>query len=423
MALTKPNYLSKLRHFEQLFDDRTSIALGFFPAGSRPAVELSRYRHVSKAALDELAALYNSQFVDCDLPPARQGDLTILEANIAMATQQNLEIMRRMIKLQRAAGFEAVKSFRLQRLSHWMHRTSTSLERRENVPFSIRISIPQLLQAGRKPFATAATLVTATVLRKSLTEMTDALDPSNFFRSPDVRFEGVEKTRAALSKYPRYAMVMIANHDLGIYDATLAHRLSQLMGCQRHMAINRKTVWPIAPPDSAGDVIYVDEGDPKHRPIPDSIRRVRDALATNDRVSLAIYPEGMMPFTGAQMPLVTKDGAFIIARMLADNLSGESIPVLLVEFESNILTHLTISDVVDPVISITDISVVPTGRLTKGQTDEWIASRRLKAEERFNVGRGERMLDIVSPGPLPNSMTYEARETIGSVDHLAKPAR
>ena len=64
-----------------------------------------------------------------------------------------------------------------------------------------------------------------------------------------------------------------------------------------------------------------------------------------------------------------------------------------------------------------------TGRLTRGQTDEWIASRRLKAEERFNVGRGERMLDIVSAGPLPNSMTYEARETIGSVDHLAKPAR
>jgi len=332
-------------------------------------------------------------------------------------------IMRRMIRLQCSARFEPAKSLLLQRLSRWMHRTSTSLERRENVPFSIRISIPQLLQAGRKPFATAATLVTATVLRKSLTEMTDALDPSSFFRSPDVRFEGVEEARAALAKYPRYAMVMIANHDLGIYDGTLAHRLSQLMGCQRHMVINRKTVWPIAPPDSAGDVIYVDEGDPKHRPIPDSIRRVRDALAKNDRVSLAIYPEGMMPFTGAQMPLVTKDGAFIIARMLADNLSGESIPVLLVEFESNILTHLTISDSVDPVISITEISVVPTGQLPKGQTDEWIASRRLKAEERFNVGRGERMLDIVSSGPLPNSMTYEARETIGKVDHLIKPAR
>ena len=379
-----------------------------FPKGSAPAAEFSRYRAILAAALTELRDLYRAQYLDRDLPAAKQGVLTPLEGNIAMATQQNLEIMRRMIGLQRSRRPDPLKSLEIRALSAWMHRTGSSLERRAAVPFSLLVSVPQLLQAGRKPFGTVASLVTSTLRRRSVSAMTDALDASNFFRCADVRFEGVERAERELSHYQRVALIVIANHDLGIYDITLAHRLSELLGCQRHMIMNRRTVYPIAPPAESGDVIFVDEDDPALRPVADSVAQLKSALDGNTRVSLAVYPEGMMPFTGAQMPLVTKDGAFVIARKAAIALQRENVPVVLVTARSNFLEHLTNPEPVEPVVSVVDLDVVPDTELAKGTVDEWIDSSRLRAENRFNTGRGERMLNIFSARPLSGSMTYEA---------------
>ena len=61
---------------------------------------------------------------------------------------------------------------------------------------------------------------------------------------------------------------------------------------------------------------------PKYRPVVDSVRMVRKALKDDRCVPLTMYPEGMMPFTGAQMPFITKEGAHVIARKLAIELSG-----------------------------------------------------------------------------------------------------
>lgn len=401
-------YLSKLNYFEQLFDQRTSAAAALFPPGSAARSEIGRYRTTLAGALAELRELYRAQYLDRDAAAGLQGVLTPLEANIAMATQQNLEIMRRMIGLQRSHRPDPLKSLELKALTLWMHRTGSSLERRDAVPFSLLVSVPQLLQAGRKPFGTVASLVTSTLRRRSVSAMTDALDASNFFRCADVRFEGVERAERELSHYQRVALIVIANHDLGIYDITLAHRLSELLGCQRHMIMNRRTVYPIAPPAESGDVIFVDEDDPTLRPVADSVTQLKSALDGNTRVSLAVYPEGMMPFTGAQMPLITKDGAFVIARKAAIALRDDDVPVVLVTARSNFLEHLTEPEAVDPVVSIVDLDVVPDTPLAREAVDDWIHDRRLRAENCFNVGRGEKMLNIFSTRPLRGSMTYQA---------------
>ena len=67
-------------------------------------------------------------------------------------------------------------------------------------------------------------------------------------------------------------------------------------------------MYPIPPPESAGDVVYVDEHDPKLSPVAQSVAKIQDALTRNDVVSLSVYPEGMLPFAGAQMPLASKEG-------------------------------------------------------------------------------------------------------------------
>ena len=127
-----------------------------------------------------------------------------------------------------------------------------------------------------------------------------------------------------------------------------------------------------------------------------------------DVVSFVIYPEGMLAFTGAQMPLVAKDGAYVIARKLAIELHAEGIPVYLVELKTNVLEHLT--DPAVPVMKarVTGVEIVPSEPFVKGETDRWIAQRRRKSQTLYNENRGEKMIDITGSVRIPNSKTFQA---------------
>ncbi len=414
MPQTESAYLAKLRNFEELFGERAVIAVDVLGQHSPAGREIARYQRIFAAAVAELGGLYKAAYIDQTLLPDKVATLTTLEADIAMATQQNLEIMRRLIRAQTRGGPGALRRRRLRRLTAWMRRTSSALEARGVIPLSPRTSVPQLLLAGRKPVRTAGSLVRSTLTRRSLSAMTDALDSSNFLRTDEIRFEGVDAARRQIESHPRRVLVMIANHDLGIYDGTIASQLALALGSQRHLLMTRKGVYPIPPPESAGDVIYVDEEDPKNKPVANSVRKIREALTGNACVSVAIFPEGMMPFTGAQMPMITKEGAHIIARKLAVELRDLDAAVLLVESNLNVLRHLTVRELIEPRVSVEGVDVVPTTPMTKTGRDEWITRARLASETRFNADRGERMIDILSPGRLPGAMTFPA-ETLGTM--------
>lgn len=419
MPHTDSGYLQKLRNFQDLFDERAAVATMILASTSPAGIEISRFKKVLAGALAELANLYTAGFVDDNLPPEKRQMITLLEGNIAMATQQNLEIMRRMIEA--SDSIRPVARFRLGRLSGWMRRTTSSLEARGDVPFSIRISIPQILQADRKPLKTIRSLIGSSILRRPITELFARLDAASFLRADDVVFEGIDAALDQLTKYPKRVLVIILNHDLGVYDGTVLQRLAALLGSQKHVAMTRRGVYPLPPP-AAGDVVYVDENDPSLRPVADSVRIIRDALETSSCVSLALAPEGMMPFTGGQMPLITKEGAYIIARRLAIELQELSATVLLIEVNSNFLKHLTTREVIAPRVKIDSVLVVPTSRVEKGKPDNWISERRLAAEMRFNADRGERMLNILDAKPLPGSKTYAA-EPLGVLPMRLGPGR
>ncbi len=416
-------YLFKIQSFEKLYNERVAAALPFFTENSEASLEIKRSQDILKLALEELNWLYNAQFLEKDSSSRKERALTRpeadiswtlmrLEANISWATQQNLELMQKMVNLSSKGFNKLIRPMQLRKFLSVMHRINTSLGRREDVPLYLPLAIKQLLLAGRKPFKTACTLIAMTCLRKSITEITNALDPSNFFRSGDIELQGMEKALEVTTKYPREVLIIVGNHDSGVYDIALAKRLSQRLGCEHHMIMTRKqNALPlrIHPPESAGDVVYVNERDPKSNPIAESILKIKESLKRNDVVSLAVYPEGMVPLTGAQMPLVTKAGAYVIARRLAIELKDQNVPVFLVEEQSNILMHLTQNDLIKAAAKVSNVEIVPTTPLAKGQRDEWVHDHRLQSENRFNVDRGEKMLDILSGKPIPNSMTYEAQ--------------
>ncbi len=407
-----PTYLAKMERFEALYDDRVALALPYAAGDPLISQEITKSQAIIKKAIAELVERYKAQFLTEGATPAKDGvvELMHLEANIAMAAQQTLDAMQKMIKLELRSTIKLARSVRLRVLRHSMHKITTSLDRRDDAaPLAPSVGAKEMLCAGRKPFKTAFTVIALIGLHRPLSDWRIYLDSANFFRSGDVKFEGVDSALEALSQHRRKVMVVIGNHDTSLYDGTIAHRLALSLGTNQHIRMVRKSVYPIPPPESAGDVVYVDEYDTTSSPVAQSVAKIKEALKKNDTVSLSIYPEGMLPFAGAQMPLVTKEGAFLIARKLSTVLSDQDIPVFIVETKSNTLMHLTQADVTEAWVRISSVEVVPADPMAKGQKDQWISGRRVEAENRFNADRGERMIDIVGSKRIPDAITYEAR--------------
>lgn len=404
-----PTYLPKIDRFELLFDDRVATATALLASDPESVREITTARDIVASALGELRVLYRDLYVEPDPALAKDAPLrlTRLEANIAMSVAQTLDAMRKLIRLRDAP--RPVRAVRSKVLRRAIRTINASLARRDPAaPLSAVVAIKEMLLAGRKPFKTAFLVVALVGLHRSVSHWPRWLDPANFFRADDITFTGFDDARTAMADHPRRVIVLIGNHDTSLYDGSLANRAAHIIGTGHHIVMARKGVYPIPPPESPGDVVYVDEDDPNNYPVAESVSRVKEFAAKNDVVSMAIYPEGMMPFNSAQMPLVAKDGAYIIARKIAIALAEDAVPVFVVEFKSNTTEHLTRAEFIEPETRVVSVEVVPTEPIIKGQPDEWIVRRRVQSQILYNEGRGERMIDIVGGARIPDSITFEA---------------
>ena len=403
-------YLSKIGHFERLFDDRVDTAVELLAGDPAAVREIETARGIVKAAVAELTQLYRDLYADRNPALSKDAPLyfTRLEANIAMAVQQTLDAMRKLIGLRSRRG--PVGRARSRSLVKSIRKINASLARRDDAaPLAPVVATQQMLLAGRKPVKIALTLAALTVTHRSLTDWYRRLDPASFFRSGDIEFRGIDEANAAMAADPRRVMVMIGNHDAALYEGAISYRTAVLLGSDHHLAMARRGVYPIPPPESAGDVVYVDEDDPDLNPVVQSLEKVAEHLGRRDVVSFVVYPEGMLAFTGAQMPLVAKDGAYLIARKLAIALGSEGVPVYLVELKTNLLPHLTEPDGPQAEVRVTSVEVVPAEPMVKGRPDEWISRRRRESQNLYNQDRGEKMVDLADSERIPDSITYRAR--------------
>lgn len=403
-------YLSKVENFERLYDDRVDTAVSLLGGDPQSVREIETARAIVKAAIAELLQFYRDLFIERSPALGKDAPLrfTRLEANIAMAVQQTLDAMRKLIGLQSAPA--PIRRVRSRVLRNAIRKINASLARREPAaPLSPVVGFQEMMLAGRKRAKTAAIIVALVGLHRSVSHWPKWLDPSNFFRSDDIVYAGTEQANAQLAASPHRVMVVVGNHDGSTYDGSIANRMAHKLGTGHHIVMARKGVYPIPPPESTGDVVYVDEDDPNSYPIAESVARVKEYLGKREVVSIAVYPEGMLAFTGAQMPMVAKEGAYIVARKIAIELRDQGVPVYLVELKSNILPHLTEPEYVDAEVRVTSVELVPAEPMVKGQPDEWIARHRLVSQTLYNQDRGEKMIDLADITPIPGSITFQAR--------------
>jgi hypothetical protein len=407
-------YLRKIDKFSTLFQERMTeaseaIAVSDFNKLAKQSYiqSLSESSITVQNAVVELQSLYNKQFIDRKITPEEKASLVQIESDISIAVQQILHLTKKLVGIAahgRPTFVGRWRDLQADFLAKKISNLTSSLHNRKKVPLDPLVGITQLLQAGNRKVSTACALVGGMCLQKSMTDLMNSLEAKNFFRTKDITFEGIAPSRSIISQSQKAVVIMIGNHDQPVYDIALAQRLSSKLGMDHHIIMTRKSVYPIPPPTQNGDIVYVVDNDPKSNPIKESIEQIKHSLQNKDKVSLAVYPEGMLPYTAGQMPMSTKEGAFVIARKLAAELALQNIPVLMVEFNTNIVRHLTDRTLTPALLNIVKTEFVPTTPMIKGQSDSWIDDRRIEAENRFNKERGERQLNIFDSRPIKNSM-------------------
>ena len=222
--------------------------------------------------------------------------------------------------------------------------------------------------------------------------------------SPDFSFvdrnKGELSQQARLGLEPDAIVVLVMNHDKSIAELQLLKEINHRLGFKRNMVLTTKRAWPhlnVFQNQDDGIILIED----KFR------EQVIDRLNKNPNVasSVTVFPEGLLATYGAQMPLISKYGAFKLARELAVDNKGKR-PVYLVSLRNNILEVNTSASPVDLKIEILDPVKVPTEPISKN--DPWMEAQRVAFQAFANEGRGTNQVDMISAKKIPGSSIYSA---------------
>lgn len=396
-------YIHKIQSFlkitgyqlDQLFAEIDSNKKLTFDSKKQLRGSIYQVKQELQNAVERLTESYKKSFILKNATKEEKKQLVFLESNLSIAAQRILESARKLnqdMTSQQGAKTAAELS-------------NLSIELRENKSISVPISmgLGQVLQSSKNVLKTVCSLAMGVCSRQSLNRLVDLLDEKYFLRNGSYEFKNLEEMKSRLSLTPRAVFIIIGNHDQPLMDIQLARKASSLLGSQHHITMTRKSVYPVPPPEKHGDVVFVVDNDPKSNPVQKSIDLVTEQIRNHEMISLAVYPEGMLPYTGGQMPMTVKEGAFVIARKLAHSLNESNIPVYLVRMKSNIIEHLTSIESLPATVDFQSIEKVPTDPLSKTVPDLWVESQRLLAENAFNSHRGRNQMDIFNLDNVPGS--------------------
>lgn len=351
-----------------------------------------------------LQDLYRGIFLERTASKEARGLLVDREASLSIAVHRQLLYLHDFINESLKSKNSSLDSLALK-LSQNMNAITKAQNEGVRVKVPPSMGINQVLQAGKNMPGTVCSLLMGFCTRRSMSTLMDSLNESSFLRSQNFTYEGIEKANDVLAQQKKAVFILIGNHDQPMMDIALGRKVGLQLKSDQHITMTRKSVYPIPPPESAGDVVFVVDNDPKANPVKESVDIVTKNILNSkkDRVSLAIYPEGMLPYTGGQMPMTSKEGAFVIARKLSTQLAAQGIPVYLVQMKTNIIEHLTATENIPAKVKIEFVEKVPNTALQKGVPDTWVEAKRVQAENSFNSHRGESQIDIFNLDKVPSS--------------------
>ena len=363
---------------------------------------------VSKAKSEVLKADYQSVFINFEKNEAAKSRLNYLETGLKWATEIVLKSLSEIsMQLQSKPNLNVIRQAIKTVIKTTAQVQATDQNKNYVKPHPIaRIDIIPMKSKGSARTLCGAFLKLC--FQESVTDLLEGLPEQQFMKKTPqepiywTRTAQQDELRPGLpTQLPKdAAFILTMNHDHQILDLKYVRKIARELGIDRTALLTTRVVWALGKQDQ--DTLFVQDKDLS--------QKVTDVLAdsAHKNPSVAIYPEGNLPFPLTQFPMISKFGAYIMARKSAIQLASKR-PVYLIDIQSNLLKFSTTSADIPMEFIISQPELVPTEAL--GKRDAWSEKKRLEFEARANRSETRSlMVDLKSGRMIPGTNIRAAVE-------------
>lgn len=363
---------------------------------------------ISKAKAEQLKTDYRSVFINFEKNDAAKNRLNYLETGLKWATEIVLKSLAEISsQLQSQRPHQRVIRKEIERIVKTTAQIQATNENKNYVkPHPIaRIDIIPMKSKGSTRTLCAAFLKLC--FQESVTDLLEGLPEPQFMKGVPqkpvywTRSAKQDQLRPGLPEIPKEAaLILTMNHDHQILDLKYVRKIARELGIDRTALLTTRVVWALGKQDQ--DTLFVQDKDLS--------QKVTDVLGdiNSKNPSVAIYPEGNLPFPLTQFPMISKFGAYIMARKSAIQLASKR-PVYLIDIQSNLMKFSTSTADLPMEFIISEPELVPTEAL--GKRDAWAERKRLEFEARANrLETRSLMVDLKSGRMIPGTNIRAAIE-------------
>ena len=362
---------------------------------------------VSKAKAEQLKADYRSVFINFEKNDAAKSRLNYLETGLKWATEIVLKSLAEISSQLQSQPNQRVIRKEIERIKKTTAQVQSTDENKNHVkPHPIaRIDIIPMKSKGST--RTLCGAFAKLCFQESVTDLLEGLPEHQFMKGVPkeptywTRTEKQDQLRPGLPQIPKGAAIILTmNHDHQILDLKYVRKIARELGIDRTALLTTRVVWALGKQDQ--DTLFVQDKDLS--------QKVTDVLSdsSHKNPSVAIYPEGNLPFPLTQFPMISKFGAYIMARKSAIQLASKR-PVYLIDIQSNLMKFSTSSADIPMEFIISEPELVPTDAL--GKRDAWSERKRSEFEARANrLETRSLMVDLKSGRMIPGTNIRAAIE-------------
>ncbi|MFP5520750.1 MAG: hypothetical protein ACLGGX_12665 [Bdellovibrionia bacterium] len=391
-------YLNRLFNYQKAFT--TQVQSVFIPqvmefshltnGEQRQIVEtVETFEKIMANRMREFASDYQKIFVEYERDPSVMERLVNTESDLKWAVDRGLHAMADTLDLLDEG--KKIKSIEkhLSVLSEITHK----LEKREAVTRGLRDILRNVLPFKKGTGEMVCSLITKLCIKnEKLMNFFEKmpLGPLSNNKKVVISFKDSQNKETTKPQLPANAVVvMVMNHEHAMLDLATMKEVAKGLEIDTSSVLTNKEVWPIYDYRTNKDstIIFKQEKGIK--------QRVLDLMDSyKKRFMFAIYPEGDLPYFGANFPIPAHFGAFNIARSAAVNNKGKR-PVYLVKVFSNFQEATNSDGKVAFKVEISLPELVPAEEI-KGSRDSWIEEKRAEFEKEALEKRGTQQVDLIN---------------------------
>ncbi len=353
--------------------------------------EIKTFESIFSQRMAQVELMYTDVFVNLNKDPVKKSTLFMTEANLAISSHVALTSMWNILnKLNIGKSLKDIQAElqKVRAMSEELTRNNREVTFNSKDYWKLLVPIK-----GKSAKAVCSYITRFCLMNQNLTEFTqkEVIDKTLLRKKTNLIVRG--ESGVDFNSLPRNAViVLVSNHDYGILDGRLISKVAESLGIKKSLTVIDTDIYPHLKVRDNKDQNLLQKNEKFFGKVLEQAEKFVDG-----RISMNIFPEGVIQYWGSQFPRTAKWGAFAYARRAAEQLKGKK-EVYIVEVSTNALDYITSGETKDLVALVKQPVRVPDAPMS--EKDEWTGKMRLEFEKSANQARASKQIDLIDRGTV-----------------------